>query len=340
MEIITFNSYKGGACRTTTCYNSLPYIAQKLDATSKQPVLVFDIDLDSMGLTSIFNADKPVVEQRKKKNYSTHNLFVNDSGEINENLRNKRMMSIEDGKWYFDNFQKVGGALGLEDDGSVLFLGADMDAASITDDQYLPMLESSPLVRLVMTLKYMPEANRPKAIIFDCAAGMQPSTLVAFTLTDCSVMCMRPTLQFRMGTRDYLIDKIPAEIKNARKHRQNRRVILLPTSVSSLSLAEDEPNKANAKKELVNLRDTVLKDIMVGLINKIYSEEDFRGGLGYTLVTDMMESENYGIPEIERFKWQESLLFKLDELWTEQEKLLRTRYEMLADIITKQAVGD
>lgn len=338
MEIITFNSYKGGACRTTTCYNALPYLANKLGATSKQPILVFDIDLDSMGLTSIFNADKPISEQRKKKDYSAHNLFVNDSGEINSKLRGRRILSIEDGAWYFDNFQKVGKDLGLEDNGSVLFLGADMAAASVTDDQYQTMLESAPLVRLITALKSMPESDKPKAIVFDCAAGMQASTLVAFTFTDCAVMCMRPTLQFRMGTRDYLIDKIPAEIKNARKHRQERKVILLPTSVSSITLSDSEPNKKDATKKLIDLRDTVLDNINEGLIQKIYSEDDLRGGLGYTLITDMAEGGTYGIPEIERFKWCEELLYKTD-VWTEQEKLLKSRYEKLAEVIV-ESMGD
>ena len=49
MKIISFNSYKGGACRTTTCYNTLPFLAKELGATSQQPILVFDVDLDSMG---------------------------------------------------------------------------------------------------------------------------------------------------------------------------------------------------------------------------------------------------------------------------------------------------
>ena len=172
MLVISFNSYKGGACSTTTCYNTLPYLAEKLGATSKQPILVFDVDLDSMGLTSLFLGKQ---KQGVAKKYSAKNLFVNDESKINATLYSDDLESIEEDEWFFSNFTKVGKHLGLKEDGSVLFLGADANADVISDDQFKSMEKNQPLRRLLGALKGM--NPKPKAVIFDCASGVQLTTL-------------------------------------------------------------------------------------------------------------------------------------------------------------------
>lgn len=329
MKVITFNSYKGGACRTTTCYNTLPYLAKELGATSEEPILVFDIDLDSMGLTNIFNSQADRSDDRERA-YSAKHLFVDDNNGINSRLHSDMLDSVND-EWYFKYFTKVGNDLGLADNGSVLFCGADENSSTISDDDYERFKESPPLVMLLNAFRDMNPA--PKAVVFDCAAGVQMSTLMTLCHMDYSVMCMRPTMQFRIGTSNYLIKKIPIELKK-NNTGQNRTVVLLPTSVAQINIPESDNNRETAIAELNKLRRIAFAKIKRDIIEKYYSNGRAQL-LGYVLNTEMAEGDDViGIPEIERFKWEEGLLHNMEEL-TDQEKLLKTRYAKLAKIISK-----
>lgn len=334
MLVISFNSYKGGACRTTTCYNTLPYLAEKLGATSKQPILVFDVDLDSMGLTSLFVGAQDKNAPIKK--YSARHLFVDDEEGINSALEPGAFESIEDGSWYFENFMKVGRHLGLKDDGSVLFLGADSNADVISDDQFNRMKNNAPLKKLINVLNGMNKPDTPKAVIFDCASGVQPTTLRVITSIDRAVMCMRPTTQFRIGTRDYLINKLPKKL-DAKKSRE---IVLLPTAVSPIMIDENESNRDAVEKEIKNLRARVYDKIEDEIISDVLSEIS-KGTISYDLNADMADITNdiVGIPEIQRFKWTESeLIYKIkrESVLSRQERLLESRYMMLADILAKE----
>lgn len=331
MKVISFNSYKGGACRTTTCYNTLPYLARALHATSEEPILVYDIDLDSMGLTSIFHAGKPPVSSRLP--YSAKHLFVDENDMLHDIIRDMDDNGLK--SKFFGYHEKVGNQLGLEDDGSVLFLGADKNERTASDDDYLKYAECPPIQQLMSAMKEM--TSIPKAIVFDCASGVQMSTLVALQIADCSVMCMRPTYQFRVGTSDYIVNKIPTEI-DKNKNGKTREIILLPTAVANIDVLESDPDYEKSMTMLNKLRDDSLRAIQKDIVFR-YANERKRIDLGYTLNTAMLEDRDdpvVGIPEIERFKWEEELLYKLkDEEKTTQEKALEKRYEKLACLIAK-----
>lgn len=334
MLVLSFNSYKGGACRTTTCYNTLPYIAEKLGATSRQPVLVFDVDLDSMGLTNLL-IETDSYKKKEVKPYSARHLFIDDNEGINRDLNMYGLTSVEESDWYFGNFVKVGEKLGLKDDGSVLFCGADPAADTISDEQFAKQKDKPPLRLLISKIKDMNEENRPKAIVFDCASGIQQTTLSVLSSIDCAVMCMRPTDQFRIGTRDYLLEKIPSKIKRFTGGKR-RKIVLLPTSVSPNTVPESDPNYKNALVKLTNLKKSSFEKISRQIIIPIKNALENKSVLGYELNTDMINQNEgiEGIPEIERFKWEESkLLYSMPEMLTEQEKLLKSRYEMLAGIL-------
>lgn len=335
MLILSFNSYKGGACRTTTCYNTLPYLANKLGATSHQPILVFDVDLDSMGLTSLLCGK---IVPGAPLAYSARHLFVEDDGGVNASVRDG-LDSVEEDE-YFTHYKKVGNFLGLEDDGSVLFCPADSNADTISDRQFQTYASNPPLRSLLHALKDMPKEDQPKAVIFDCASGVQQTTLGVLSSIDCAVMCMRPTTQFRIGTRDYLLNKIPKKLRSFRTE-QKRRIILLPTSVSPMNIPESDPNYLEARKKLVRFRNEAFKSIEYDIIGDIQDEIGRGSALGYTLDDSMIHSDGddevYGIPEIERFKWTEAeLLYKIDDALTEQEIRLKARYQLLAEIICKE----
>ena len=53
MVNISFFSYKGGAGRTSLLFNTLPFLAENLRATEKEPIVVIDLHLDSNGLSYI-----------------------------------------------------------------------------------------------------------------------------------------------------------------------------------------------------------------------------------------------------------------------------------------------
>lgn len=323
MKIISFNSYKGGACRTTTCYNILPYLAKELGATAEQPIIVVDCDLDSMGLTSIFHANVKSDGRKGRLPYSAKHLFVDDGYGINSKLSNTRFTDVRQDE-YFKNFEKVGEKLGLEDDGSVLFLGVDDKERTISDNDYADketFCESAPARKLVTLLGKMDEGKKPKAVVFDCASGVQMTTLAVFMLIDYSVMCMRPTLQFRIGTRDYLYSMLPNHMSNSRRRNRERKILLLPTSVA----------KATESEELEDLRTKTIRTIRNDIVNFIINESD-DVEFGYTLIPYMTEVNCFGLPEIERFKWEECLLYKAAQL-TPQEEALRDRYMKVASIL-------
>ena len=55
MNITTFFSYKGGAGRSTTCLNTIPFIAEREEAFSRAPLILVDMDIESAGMTYLLN---------------------------------------------------------------------------------------------------------------------------------------------------------------------------------------------------------------------------------------------------------------------------------------------
>ena len=333
MITVSFNSYKGGSCRTTTCYNTLPFIAKQLKATAHNPILVFDFDLDSMGLTNIFDQKMSLQDKKLRQSYSARNLFCDSDAQRVQEIRN--LDDCEDS--YFEKYNRVGNQLGLEDDKSVLFCGVDENAPTITDDQYEQIQSNSPLQNLLQVIFGFSEEDKPRAIVFDCASGIQMTTLMVLAFTDKIVMCLRPTVQARIGTLSYMKNRLPEQFSKARRGSQKREVILLPTSVAGINIGPDDENREEAIAKLKKLRRKALSDINSSLIGGLRGY-DREYGLFYSLNTEMVdpdENDLVGIPEIERFKWEEGLLFTMESI-TEQEKQLYGRYEKLSSIITRE----
>lgn len=330
MKKISFNSYKGGACRTTTCYNTIPYLAQVMGATEDEPILIFDVDLDSYGMTSLL-ADG----DDRHKEYSARNLFVDDDYGINKKIKNGQLNTSWYKDFYSRCFVKVGKTFGLQQAGAILFCGANPADDTISDEQFKLFRDDLPLDYLLSGLAEM-EEGCPKAVVFDCAAGVQQTTRnVLKSITD-AVLCMRPTAQFRMGTRDYLISKIPKILVDSSNDFPN--VVLLPTAVAPIHEPDDADEVGIDNYELLtNLRAQSFKDIESDIV-KIYKarvkNDDF---LGYILKESMLDFEApytyMGIPEIERFKWTEARLLSELENMSEQEKLLEGQYKKLANIL-------
>lgn len=330
MLTISFNSYKGGSCRTTTCYNTIPFLADKLKATSHNPIIVFDFDLDSMGLTNLLDKSGSG-DRAKREAYSARNLFVEKNDDIKSAI--KTLDNVEDS--YFENYEKVGYKFNLSDNGAVLFCGANKNSPTLTDNDAEMFQQRSPLSDLVTALRGLNEEDQPRALIFDCAAGIQMTTAVVLSLVEEIIVCMRPSLQARIGTFDYLSYYIPQRIAKSQSSSYPRTVYLVPTSVSQLKLTEDELKNDMATNNLRGLRSDVLEAIEKGLIRQIKGKGEL--ALRYKFNYDMAvedETKEYGIREVERFKWEECLIYKMPNLIKEEQCLLG-RYQKLADIVTK-----
>lgn len=330
MKKISFNSYKGGACRTTTCYNTIPYLAQVMGATEDEPILIFDVDLDSYGMTSLL-----IDGENRPNEYSARNLFVDDEEGFNKRIKKGDLET----PWYKDFynrcFVKVGKTFGLEQAGAVLFCGVNPTDDTISDEQFKLFKDDLPLDYLLSGLAAM-EEGCPKAVVFDCAAGVQQTTRnVLKSITD-AVLCMRPTAQFRMGTRDYLIGKIPKILVDSSNDMPN--FVLLPTAVAPISEPSNTDESSIDNYELLtNLRAQSFRAIETDIIRRykaLVSDDEF---LGYTLNESMLDFNApytyMGIPEIERFKWTEAKLLSDLENMSEQEKLLEGQYKKLANIL-------
>lgn len=329
MEIISFNSYKGGACRTTTCYNTIPYIAQITNASKHNPIVIIDMDLDSMGMTNMIKDDLCVGQvNRFAGNYSANSLF-DDNDRNNANLSNLDNMEKE----YFNKlYVSCGAQFGLEDNDSVKFLGADIKAKPVSNEHYQRIKDSSPLMDLLNAFDEMEDADKPCAVIFDCAAGQQVTTQLVLGETTKIVMCMRPTGQFRSGTYQYLKYKIPELLKNYGVTNGGRDLILVPTAVSDIAKCTETETLQilhGLRKKSFNSIDEMTIDIDNPEIARYYR-----------INTSMVENiENMGIPEIERFKWQECALCTLSS-FTVDEKRAIERYKFLANQLISQNAKD
>lgn len=327
MKIIGFNSYKGGACRTTTCYNTIPYLCKLLKATEKTPLLIVDLDLDSMGMTKLIANGEICKEDRFDNAYSSNSLFKKYHP-TNNVFEDKTIGNVDEDE-YFKCWVKAGALFGLEP-GSVLFLGADSNAGVISDKEFEQLRESCPIGNLISSFKDAESQSEsvPVGIVFDCAAGMQKSTQLLLQYVDTSIVCMRPTEQFRAGTLKYLKDSY-AKLFSRRMHIGKREVILVPTSVPQI---QSEKGSASYIK-IADLRKKSFQyiDKMINIIKKVNDDKFY---LNSTLV-DCDNEDDIGIPEVERLKWQEDIpLIELKD-HTEDETAALERYEKLAEEIAK-----
>ena len=229
--VSTFFSYKGGAGRSTTCLNTLPFLVRQSTAHKSAPILLLDMDIESAGMTYLLN-------QQDK----FHGKF-----DVKELLKNEETWSTEKKgditlHPLYKKFVPVGRLLGLPSDESVMFLGVD-DASPKLDGRYMDTYEGA-----IKKLIEFADRHNVRAIVMDSAAGDQFSATVAVRKSEKIVFCMRPTHQFRIGTFNYL-KRLSI---SAGRTGADKTIVLLPTVVpadaaiegkSQLELAIDDIKK-------------------------------------------------------------------------------------------------
>lgn len=291
MKTISFYSYKGGAGRSSTTLNTLPYLVQSMHATSNAPILVLDMDLDSAGMTYLLGLDVHF-----KGRYDVKSFLMGD-----ENWSEAPTQSLSDHEFY-QKFAPVGDVLGVENS-AVMFLGVD-DSKPVDNNQMDGTKEG-----VFNKLSRFCRKNGIKAVVIDSSAGDQFSAVLSTGASNDIVCCMRPTMQFRIGTFNYL--------HRLSEKTSEKRVILLPTVVPNSDRLID--NEMQRGKAIQNINERV-EDLAID-----------------DVCMDFVCEEMFGINEVERFKWKEGVLFKisLSSELADDEIEATKRYKKLANILAE-----
>ena len=299
MTTVTFYSYKGGAGRSSTTLNTLPYLVKTLGADAKHPILLLDMDLDSAGMTYLLNQDKHFQQPEVHDVKSLLTQQVKWSNDWEENLSDSKLYQM---------FVPVGEILGVEND-AIMFLGVD-DTSTIDNNEMDGTKEA-----VFTKLDQFCRNNDISAVVMDSSAGDQFSAQLATQAADDIVCCMRPTMQFRIGTFNYL-DRLAA------LHRTNQRILLLPTVVPNVDREID--GELQKEKAVTNILDRTnfLKKKHTNIMK---------------VDTRFINVDALGINEVERFKWKEGVLYKLSKTSEMKEDELEAmkRYEKLAEALAE-----
>lgn len=208
MISVSFFSYKGGAGRTSLLFNTLPFLAEKLDATENAPIIVLDLDLDSKGLSYLIGQESGI---------NSIQVLRGDSA-----IGFKSQEGLNDHP-FFSKLVPIGSEVGLDHskDRSILFVSAHSKegAETLGDSNY----DASNLS--LSTLKKLCKRYGCKAIIMDTPTGNQIAGECALSISKKIVVAMRITKQFRMGTEEFL--------KYKSNQFSGKEYIIVPNAVPS-----------------------------------------------------------------------------------------------------------
>ncbi len=292
---VTFFSYKGGAGRSTTCLNTLPLLADECGANANAPILLLDMDIESAGMTYLLG-----MQDEFKDKFDVKELI---KGEENW-PQNSVGEGITDHPLY-KYFRPVGKKLGLENDKAVMFLGVDDSSNALDRAVIVGAIEA-----VLTKFRHFCMNNKVRAAVFDSAAGDQFSARLAVEIADKLVFCMRPTIQFRIGTFNYL-KRMSMRVGS---FGDDTDIILLPTVVP-----------ADVEIDGVRQLESAAEDIA----KRLETLDNLR------IYDNFLSADNFGINEIGRFKWKEGILYDLKKSreLKEDEKTALVRYTKLAKLI-------
>lgn len=324
---VSFYSYKGGAGRSTTSWNTIQRLVDLMKPSVENPFIIVDTDVESAGSTFLYRAknqffkSKESIQQRIKigeKDYTS-------AGKDEQKKFFKSMHPV--GKTFF--------GLSEEEDRAVLFIGVDLDKNALIG---MDTTKRENFSNIVLAC----EDCGAKALFFDTPSGTQDLARHSIQESNIIVCCMRPTRQFREGTRGQLIEFI----RDDKKKDELRKYILTPTTICVDEKQELIKYKGSlleypkvAKEEIEKTFNTENIDEDDSL-KQIFKERVIRDMLdptpGDIKKFDVPEKNVFGIPEVKRFKWFEECLGRLsvDEL-SDNDKMGFNRYEYLAKIIFK-----
>lgn len=208
---------------------------------------------------------------------------------------------------FFNKCLKIGGLFDLNND-SVYFLGLDDIKEFDTDD----ITRSADTV--IYELKRLCKQLNFKALIFDLSAGDDFLSNLLTRMSKVIVTPLRVTKQSMIGTKKFL-DRLDNIMIDLDTDEQFRRLIIVPNATPQKDLTLDGENQHTKSINLI--------------------KEELKG-YKYEINCELVSDEIFGIGEIERFKWQEGILYNLKDDLDEDEMLALTRYEKLADMIISE----
>lgn len=315
---ISFFSYKGGSGRTTTLFNTLPFLAEKLKASAEHPIVIFDMDYRSAGITILLSDGKTF----DVENEDSAALLPNQRHSLQYLISNnpKCGRRLDDFKAVFA--ESVGKKLGFEDNDAVLLVGANMQYTMVARNEK----------DVISILKYYLDNSLlgASAIIFDSPSGTQVTANVSISRSDVVVCCMRPSYQFRQTTLKYLTVAIDQYAESDAK----KRFVLTMTAVPVKDMVIDGRYQISTSHQEV-------MDTVYTLNRNAWIKNPTRAQDNPIIDTDMIKDRNnLGIREIDRFKWNEKVnLYSIkkfeNEMLSENEEKALARYEELAKVIIK-----
>ena len=160
---------------------------------------------------------------------------------------------------------------------TVRFLGTDLSAETHVSRRTAE-------VQITKFLHFCEKFNY-SAVIFDCGSGTQSSADIMHGLSDVIVYCMRPTIQFILGTYNNL-DNYRERLMDGQIDESLKKVILLPNAVPMV--ANDDLEYPFSKESFSKIR----------RIAKDYSD----------LVDGEFCSDETCLHEVPIFKWREMIL--------------------------------
>lgn len=280
MKKIAYFSYKGGAGRSSLAYNTIPLLAEKLNATPENPIILLDLDVDSAGLTFLLKC------AGREEGY-----FVQDvvNGTIPGLTRSPEDTPLSSHP-FFSQLVPVGRKFGLRGDKNeaILFLPVKT-GMNISFDGTYDRPENYLMLVSKLCNKY-----KCKALILDTPTGDQLTAKWSLEIAKDILTTMKITYQFRHGTMDFL----------QRKDREycEKNFILVPNCVPTEEIKIDGIvyNYEAVKEEIIATAKASMKQNNIDI--------------------SMLQDGDFGVPEVKRFKLQEGILYTLDYLTEDEEK--------------------
>jgi cellulose biosynthesis protein BcsQ len=343
---VSFYSYKGGAGRSTTSWNTIQRLIAPMDPDAKHPFVIVDTDTESAGSTFLYEAEDFFLDGPQSQYQSvqrrmtdkTEYLFRNDS---DKEKFFKGMLPI--GKKYF----------GAKDDNAVLLIGANINKNEF-DSTGTTAAAQDQINNFRKNIVTACKACGAKALFFDTPSGTQFLARKSIELSEIIVCCMRPTTQFRKGTKRQLIDFIKEDLEGdyEKKYILTPTVVCLDPDQEFKMGGEKEPRKypKYAKTEIEREFETVRKDeeekVKQAFINNVLKDmlKETPSSIKEKTEFNVKDDNDlvFGIPEIKRFKWFEMYLAQIAEEGgelTDNDKIAINRYEYLAQTILKHRIN-
>jgi hypothetical protein len=329
-----FYSYKGGSGRSTTSWNTIQRLVELMSPTEKEPFVIVDADVDSAGSTFLFKA---------KEDYYGKNCMYHHSVQarmLRKDNINYKGAADSVKKEFFNGMKPIGTFFGLpaDQDNAVRLIGTNLDREFITNlGANLSTAGGTELENLNYNITKACKLCGAKALFFDTPSGTQFFARWAIRESNVIVCCMRPTLQFRIGTLMQLIDFVKIDIADNVK----RKYILTPTAVCIDPGQEFGKSKDGTPVKYPQTAFEDIKNIFSG--DNLGAGEEVEKIFKETVVLDMLDSGGnancvFGISEVKRFKWAEGCLGVIKNKGEElsgDDKIALERYDLLANTIIK-----